>query len=156
MEKASQAFEKAIAADPKYIPPYVSLAALEIQAEKYEAALDVTGKALDLDPTIVFANFLQAAANFKLDRLDAAEKSAEQAEKGPHQNIPQVHALLADIFVQKHDYERAATQMRTYLKEAPQGPLAAEMRRNLEQTEKTASAAGGKSSTSTAEPQTAP
>jgi tetratricopeptide (TPR) repeat protein len=137
MEKALQAFTRAITADPQYIQPYVDLATLELQAGQFESAVETAGKALELNPGIVSASFLQAVANFKLNRLDAADKNAHDAEKGLHQNIPQVHLLLADIFLKKRDYSSAAEQMRTYLKEAPQGQFASETEQSLEQIEKT-------------------
>ena len=135
-EKARGAFEKAIAADAQYIPPYLSLAALHLQSQQYEKAVETAGKALELDPSIGYASFIQAVGNFNLNRLDAAEKGAREAEKGPHENMAQLHALLADIYVQKQDYTNAATQMRAYLKESPQGQFAGQMRKDLEQIEK--------------------
>jgi TolA-binding protein len=160
-EKAREAFEKAMTADPKYIPPYVNLANLQLQAQEYENAVGTAGKALDLNPSIPLANYVQAVGNFKLNRLDDAEKSAQQVEKGPHQNLPQVYALLTDIFLMKNDYPNAATQMRAYLKAWPKGPFAPEMKKRLDQIEasggapSTASAAG-QSKTSTVQPPAAP
>jgi len=101
-DKAHQAFEKAITADPKYIPPYVSLSALELKNQEYEDAVDTAGKALELDPTIGVAHFISAVGNFNLNRLDAAEKSAREVEKRPHQTFPQLHVLLADILCLLH------------------------------------------------------
>jgi len=138
IENARQAFTEAITADPQYIPPYLGLASLELQVGQYESALQSAGKALELRPGLVFANFIQGVANFKLNRLEAAEKSARDAENGLHQNIPQVHLLLADIFLQKQDYSNATEQMRAYLKEAPQGEFAGETKQRLEQIEKSA------------------
>src|SRR3990172_1563724 len=118
-EKALQAYDKAIAADSQYVPPYVSLAALELQNNRYESALASVDKALQLDPGIRIgvASYIQAVSNFRLNRLDAAEKSALEAEKGPHQNMPQLHALLTDIYLRKSDNSKAAAQIRAYLKE---------------------------------------
>jgi tetratricopeptide (TPR) repeat protein len=144
-DKAHQAFEKAITADPKYIPPYVSLSALELRNQEYEDAVDTAGKALELDPTIGVAHFISAVGNFNLNRLDAAEKSAREVEKRPHQNFPQLHILLADILLQKQDYSKAAVEMRAYLKEFPGGPLASETQKKLDQIEKLAASAGSKS-----------
>ena len=153
-ENARHAFTNAITADPQYIPPYVSLASLELQAGQYESAARTAGTALELQPGIVFASFIQAVANLGLNRLDAAEKSARDAENGLHQNIPQVHLLLAEIFVRKRDYASAAEQMRAYLKESPEGKLAAETKLRLEQIEKSAATVGGTAVRSTESPET--
>jgi Tetratricopeptide repeat len=151
-EKAHQAFEKAIAADPHYIPPYISLAVLSIQTQDYEGAIDMAGKALELDPTLGVALYIQALGNFKLDRMPAAEKSGLEAEKGPHQSFPQLHAMMAEIYMLKQDDAHAAAEMRAYLKEAPNGPFAADTKKNLEQIAP-ASSEGGSAS---AQPQIAP
>lgn len=134
-EQATQAFEKAVVADPEYIPPYVNLATLQLQNREWEAAVETAEKILELDPSINYASFIQAVGNYNLQHLEEAEQSALEAEKGPHENIPQLHALLAEIFLQKHDYPRALTHMRTYLEESPQGQFAAQMKERLEEVE---------------------
>jgi Flp pilus assembly protein TadD len=154
MDKARQAFTKAIATDPKYIPPYVNLANLQLQAQEYENVVETAGKALDLDPGIELANYFQAFADFRLNRLDAAEKIAREAEKRPRPIFSQWHALLAQIFLQKQDYPSAAAQMRAYLKESPKGPLAPGMKKSLDQIE--ASGTAAESQSSPAQPQAAP
>ena len=154
IEKSRQAFNKAITADPKYIPPYVSLANLELQNQEFGPAVETAGKALELDPSINAANFIQAVGNFKLNRLDAAEKSAQNAEKGQHQNLQDLHALHAEILLQKQDYSNAAAQMRAYLKEFPEGRFADQMKKDLQQIEQSVTDAENKSDT--AQPQTAP
>jgi len=143
-EKSQQAFEKAIAADPHYIPPYLSLADQELQDQEFVLAVETAGKALDMDPSIGVANFIQAIANFKLHRLDAAEKSAQMAEKGEHENMEDLHALHAEILLEKHDYPNAAAQMRAYLKEFPKGRFADQMKNELHQIEESATAADSK------------
>jgi hypothetical protein len=156
MEKARQAFTKAIAADPNYIPPYVHLANLQLQDQEYENAVETAGKALALNHGIEVANFVQALANLRLNRLDDAEKIAQEAEKGPRPTLPQWHALLAEIFLRKQDYSSAAAQMQAYLKESPKGPLAPEMKKNLERIEASGTAAESQSKSSPAQPQTTP
>ena len=134
--KAGDAFEKAIVIDSQYLQPYLNLAFLQIQDQQWKAGVETAGRALEMDPSIGFASFLQAVGNLNLNQLEAAEKSAREAEKGPHGNIPQVHALLAEIFLQKQVYAEAAKHMRTYLQEAPQGNYAEQMKKGLEQVEK--------------------
>ena len=154
VDKSRQAFEKAIAADPHYIPPYLGLADLELQNQQTEQSIETAGKALELDPTIVVANFMQAIGDFKLGRLDAADKAAQQAEKSPHQNMQDLHALHARILIQKHDDSNAAAQMRAYLKENPKGRFADEMKKDLQQIDQSMASADNKSSS--AQPQIAP
>jgi len=148
MAKARQAYEKAIVADAKYAPPYVGLAAVKLQDQDYEGAVENVAQAVELDPGILIgvAGYIQAVANFRLNRLDAAEQGALAAEKAPHQNTPQLHAVLADIYLRRQDSPNAAAQIRAYLQEAPQGPLAAELKQHLDRIEKSAAAGGNASS----------
>jgi hypothetical protein len=154
VDKSQQAYEKAIAADPHYIPPFLGLADLQLQNQQTEQAVETAGKALELDPTIGVANFIQAIGNFKLGRLDAADKAAQMAEKGPHENMQDLHALHAQILLQKHDDSNAAAQMRAYLKEVPKGRFADQMKKNLQQIDQSTASADNKSNP--AQPQIAP
>ncbi|MGD0907311.1 MAG: tetratricopeptide repeat protein [Candidatus Acidiferrales bacterium] len=151
IEKSRQAYEKAIAADPHYIPPYLGLASLELQNQENEPSVETAGKALELDSSIGVANYIQAIGNFRLNRLDDADKSAQMAEKTPHQGMPDLHALHAKILLQKRDYPNAAAQMRAYLKEFPQGRFADEMKKDLQQIEQSDADAGSKSGSAQAQ-----
>lgn len=153
-EKSRQAFQKAITADPHYIAPYLGLADLELQNQEFEPAVQTAGKALELDPSIGVADFIQALGNFKLNRLEAADKSAQAAEKGPHQSMQDLHALHAQILLQKQDYPDAAAQMRAYLKEFPQGRFSDQMKKDLQQIESSQGNTDSKSDS--AQPQIAP
>jgi tetratricopeptide (TPR) repeat protein len=135
-EKADQAFEKAVTADPKYIPAYVNLANFDLQGGKSDGAADAAGKALDLDPSNAFAELVLAMADFNLGRFDAAQKSAKELEKQPHASFPQLHALLAEIYLRKQDLTNAAMEMRAYLKESPKGEFASRMQDSLQRIDK--------------------
>ena len=142
-EKAGQAYAKAIASDSHYVPAYVGLASLQLRDAEYESARDTAGKALALDPQTAAASLVQAAADLSLNQLDDAEKIARNAEQQPHQTIPQIHAMLAQIFVKKRDYPNAAAEMRAYLKEAPQGRFAADIKKSLDEIDKSSAASSG-------------
>jgi tetratricopeptide (TPR) repeat protein len=143
-DKARQSYERAIAADSKFAPPYISLGAIQLQDQDYEGALESIGKAVEIDPAIAVgvAGYIQGFADYRLNRLDAARDSLQQAEKGPHQSIPQLHVVLADIYLSKQDSSNAAMEMRAYLKEAPQGPFATEIQKHLAEIDQAAQAEG--------------
>jgi tetratricopeptide (TPR) repeat protein len=134
-DKATQAFERAIGIDPQYIPPYLDLALLQVQEQQWQAAVDTTTKVLGMDSNLGYASFLQAIGNVNLSQFEAAEASARAAEKLPHEKVPQVHALLADILLRKEEYVDAVGEMRKYLEEAPEGQFAEQMKKSLAQLE---------------------
>jgi tetratricopeptide (TPR) repeat protein len=134
-DKAAQAFTKAIAADSGYVPPYLNLAQLQIQDGQYANAADNAAKALRVRAELPPASFLEALADFKLNRFDAAEQSAREAERGPHQNIPQLHLLLTNILLRRKDFSGAAQEMQAYLKEFPNGQFVAQVKTRLPQVE---------------------
>jgi tetratricopeptide (TPR) repeat protein len=81
----------------------------------------VTKYILDLDPlNYAGAYFYNAVANFKLNKVEDAEKSGLKAEHlDLRTHFPQVHLLLAEIFARKDNYTVAIAQIQTYLALAP-------------------------------------
>jgi tetratricopeptide (TPR) repeat protein len=99
---------------------------------------DVTGYILDLDPlNYGEAYFYNAVANYKLNKLEAAEKSGLKAERTSlRTHFPQLHLLLAEIFARKNNYARAITEIQTYLALAPHAKDADQVREQLVKLEK--------------------
>ena len=162
-EPARAAYTKATAVDSKYMPPYLSLAAMAYEAKQWNEVLaltnhvveldplkygDVTGYILDLDPLdYAEAFFYNAAANFMLNNVEAAEKSALKAARlDVRPRFPQLHLLLAEIFARKNNYATAITEVQTYLELAPHAGDTERVKQRLAQLVKlnTASPAGVK------------
>jgi lipoprotein NlpI len=137
-DAAHQSFDAAVEADPKYLNPYLELSRMALGAKNWRELADVTGRAVKLDPFDYPQQFLfNSVANYNLQNMDAAEKSAREAEKLDTQHhFPQVSHLLGVILAQRQDYTGAADEMRTYLKFAPGAADAATVRGQLDQLEK--------------------
>jgi len=138
IEQARQSFAHAVAADAKFISPYLQLAELEAKAEKWTELADTTGKLLKLDAIdYPMAYFYNATANLSLGQIDAAEKSARAGEKldTPHR-YPRLERVLAAILARKKDYAGAAAHLRTYLLLAPDAEDAARMKKELGEMER--------------------
>jgi tetratricopeptide (TPR) repeat protein len=144
-DKALDAFHNSVAADAKFAPPYVSLGALQLEDRDYQGALENIDKAVELDPAITtgVAGYIQGVAHFQLDHPDAAIASLLEAEKGNHAATPQLHVILAELYLRRDDSSTAATHLRAYLKEAPQGSFAAQMRSKLDEIDQAASNKSG-------------
>ena len=152
-DAARKAYTQATTVDTKFLPPYLSLAALAYEAGNWNEVRDFTGHILDLDPfnraaaTGYFldldafsygdAYFYNAMANFNLNKIEDAEKSALKAEHldlRPH--FPRLHLLLAEIFARKNDYAMAIAQIQTYLELVPHAKDADQIRERLAELEK--------------------
>jgi Tfp pilus assembly protein PilF len=133
-EDARSVFDKAIAADGLYVEPYVRLSQIAAVEKNWQEAADFSEKALALDPvTFPEAYFMNALANYNLNDLELAEKSARQAGRLDMQHrIPRIHLIVANILARRQDKEGAMAELRNYLKFAPKADDADAVRAQLE------------------------
>lgn len=151
-DAARRAYTRATTIDTRFLPPYLSLASMAYEAENWTEVLDftrhimdldplnqaaITGYIMDLDPlNCADAYFYNAVANYKLNRIEDAEKSGLKAEHLVRLRFPQLHLLLAEIFARKNDYATAISEMQTYLELAPHAQNATQVRAELAKLEK--------------------
>lgn len=136
-DEAEDAYRKAVAADPEFVLPFRQLALLLSQQQRWPEVLEATGQLLRLDPvSYPDAYYFNAVANFYLNDVDAAERSARKTITLDRQRpIPRARALLGAILIEKQDLAGAAEQLRDYLEVAAPGPEADQARTMLEQVE---------------------
>jgi Tetratricopeptide repeat len=150
-DAARKAYMQATTIDSKFLPPYLSLAAMAFQTANWTEVRDLTGHILDLDPlnhvsgyildldpmNYADAYFYNAMANYKLNRIEDAEKSGLKAEHVDlRTRFPQLHLLLAEIFSRKGEYAMAIAQVQTYLELVPNAKDADRVREQLAKLEK--------------------
>jgi tetratricopeptide (TPR) repeat protein len=142
-EQAGDRYRQALAADPKFIPPYFGLTLIAAQKQDWNAMADLSGQALALDAyEYPGAYFYNAVANYNLHKIEQAEKSARMARRLDSQyHIPKIDFLLANILLQRNDYAGAAEQLRSFLKYVPTGREADVARQLLGNTESKLAAA---------------
>ena len=75
---AREAFRRAIEADPEYVRPYIELAMLEGDNNRWEEVSRLSDRILELNPYVSQAHYFNAAANFGLGNLDLASKSISE------------------------------------------------------------------------------
>lgn len=147
MDAARSAFVQATTIDSRFLPPYLSLASMAYEAQNWTEVLAFTDHILDLDPlnrsaasgyivdldapNSADAYFYNAVANYRLNRIEDAEKSGLKAEHILPTHFPQLHLLLAEIFVRKKDYATAISELKTYLELVPHGENADQIRAQL-------------------------
>jgi VWFA-related protein len=135
---ARRALESAVRADPKYVDPYLTLAALESASGNWKEVVRVTDLLLALNEIdYPQAWLLNAVGNDSIGNLAAAEQSARQAEQLDIQRkFPDSLRVLGAILAKSNDFAGAAAQFREYLRVAPSGPKADEVRRMMAEAEK--------------------
>ena len=136
-EGARHAYERALAANPDYIPAYVRLANLNLTQGRYTDVLQITGAALAHQPTGDPLIYLyDAVAKEHLKRLDDAEKSARLAIDGDMaREAPLAEYLLGMLLAAKHDIPGALEHLRTYLKISPHARDTEEVRGRIKELE---------------------
>ncbi len=131
---ASEAFEQASAADSEYANPYLSLALMELEEGRWQEAADLCSYALELNPQLTRAHYLNSLAHSSLGNLDVAEESAmlvlnnDQAE-----TYPLTYYVLGFAESQRGDFPSAATRYRTFLEIQPKAFFSAKLREQLDQ-----------------------
>jgi outer membrane protein assembly factor BamD (BamD/ComL family) len=142
-DAARTAYTQATTADSRFLPPYLSLASMAGEAENWTEVLNLTGHILDSDPlNYPDAYFYNSVANYRLKKIEDAEKSGLKAERLDVRNrFPQLHLLLAEIFAQKNNYATAISEMQTYLRLAPNAKNADQVRERVTKFEKLNAAA---------------
>ena len=135
---AKAAFQAAIRADPKYLDPYKPLVTMEQEAGNWKELVDLTGRFLKLDAVdYPLTWLLNAVGNYNLHNLEAAEKSAREAERlDTRQHLPEAWRMLGLILEQRGDFPGAVEQYRTYLKLVPSGTYSDSVRERLAEAEK--------------------
>ncbi len=137
---ARKAYAESLAADAKFVNPYMQLAQIAAQEGNWQEAADTSARLLRLNPyDFPFGYFINAVANYNLRRFDEAEESARNAIKNdPKNRIPKLHHLLGTILAMKQDYAQAATHIRNYLQYAPNAPDTEQVKKQLAEIEKAA------------------
>lgn len=125
-------------ADGGYTPAYLCLADIAVRAHNWDEVLNLSNRALELDPSgNAVAYEYNAAANLHVHNLADAEKSGLRAEEIDKNHLePRVFFVVAQIYEAKHDPTNEAAQLRQYLKYAKDPDDVAMVQQYLSELEK--------------------
>jgi len=132
---ARHAFQQSIAADPKYINPYLALTQLAMREQKWQELAEVSAKLLALNPVSFPDVWLSnTVANYFLKNLAAAEQSARRGlQLDPEHRVPKLEYVLGMVLLSKPDYPGAAQHLRAFLKLATTPAEVAEAQKQLDE-----------------------
>jgi tetratricopeptide (TPR) repeat protein len=123
--EARDAYEKAIAADPKFLAPYVNVEALYIRNKQWDNALKNARALIQLDIKKLFPVMYlhQAVAQFRLNDMDAAKASVEEAIKlDAAHKMPRAEYVLGRVLLAKGDLDGARQHIMRYFELEPTAP----------------------------------
>jgi hypothetical protein len=118
---ALASYQKALAADEKFVSPYLAIAGLEASQNKWPEVKTLTEKVIQLNRyDFPLAYFYGAVANYNLRDNESAEKLCKAGiEADQFHRIPKMAHLLGMLLADKQDYSAASEQLKAYLKFAP-------------------------------------
>jgi tetratricopeptide (TPR) repeat protein len=136
-DRARTAYTHALAADSKYINPYLRLCVMSYEEQKWQELADSSSHIMQLNPyDFLSAQYLNAVANLELNNLSAAEKSAREViTRDIAHKQPKVHYLLGLVLVRQRRFTEAAESLRAYLANVSDPTQVAEVRREIEEVE---------------------
>ena len=134
---AQDDYSKAIAADPAFVNPHYGLAMIAAQQKRWDDAVRFSDQVMKLNSAAYpVAYFLNAAANYNLQKFAPAEESAKRFKTLDTQHIhPDVCLLLSYLYSAKQDYAGAAREIREYLTLAPNSPDAESLKNDAKRFE---------------------
>jgi Tfp pilus assembly protein PilF len=135
-EGGRDAFERASAADPRFALPFLSLAAMELDDQQWEAAAEMSHQALEINPRLAKARYFGALADSSLGNLDEAETSALWVQSSSEaDSYPVTHYILGWIQAKRGNFELAATEYWQFMEFQPTAPVGKELQEQLDQWE---------------------
>jgi cytochrome c-type biogenesis protein CcmH/NrfG len=131
---ASEAFKEAKAADSEYANPYLSLALMALEEERWKEASDLSSQVLELNPRLTEAHYYNAIAYSSLGRFNVAEESALVVlDRNKAENYPLVYYVLGFAESQKGNFPSAAARYRSLLEIRPEGSFSGKLKEQLAQ-----------------------
>lgn len=133
-DEAQYAFQEASKVEPGNAQALLGVGSALNQQHQYAAAQKVIEHSLQLKPDSAEAHYELARSLAALDKWDDAAPHVQRAiELNPDYAGP--HALMGDIYVRKQDAASALAQFKDYLRLAPNGSLAPQVQKMVDQLE---------------------
>ena len=130
-------YTRAAAADPQFVNPEYGLTIIAMQEKKWDEAVRLSDQVLKLNAgAFPLVYFFSAAANYNLQKFEAAEDSARKFKALDTQHAhPDVCLLLSYVLSRKQDYAGAAREIRDYLAVSPNSPDAEQLKADAKRYE---------------------
>jgi VWFA-related protein len=132
-------YRRAVDADPKLLPAYVSLARLSLEVKDWDNASQVTGELIkrDADGTYPEARLIASMAHYEMKDWDGAAANAKEAIRmDTKHRMPSAEYLLGISLGSKRDYDGAREHLNRYLELMPRSANADAVKQMIANLEK--------------------
>jgi tetratricopeptide (TPR) repeat protein len=137
VDEAEADYVRALSADSALTHPYYRLAEIAFANKRWEDVVRISDELVNTRSSGAYVGyFYNAAANFNMGNLRAAEKNArtfQSIDKG--RRYPQIFTLLADILQREGRYAEAIQEMKEFLSIAPKGLYSTGIQNEIERLE---------------------
>ena len=136
--EAEETFVRAIAINPKFAPPHINLGIIYLSKERFDEAITEfqTGNRYDDTYPISHLNLGRAFMLKTPPDYDRAEKEFTRALEMGGKSMVRTQLDLFNLNIRRRSLDKAAINLETYLKDAPNAPDAEEVRKRLENVKK--------------------
>lgn len=137
-DKALASYQKAAAADAKFVSPYEPIAELSSAQKKWQDVANAADAALKLDPEgTPQLWYFDALGKYNLGKVDDAEASARKSmAMDPQHLAPNTEQLLAVMLASQGQLEEALKHLQNSLTYVKPGPNADLIKQQIAQLEK--------------------
>ncbi|HEY6290629.1 MAG TPA: tetratricopeptide repeat protein [Terriglobia bacterium] len=132
---AEAPLQKSIHCDGEFLEAYIQLAILLDVEKKYSESESILKQGTRVAPGDWQLYYRLGGLQQRVGKYQEAEQEYLKAESLSADVPAEVHAQLAAAYLEQKEYDQAYTEMQTYLKAAPNGPLAGQTRSMLQQVE---------------------
>jgi len=118
IEAARHSFNQSLQADPHLATGYLGMIEIAAREQKWQEMSDLSNQIIALNTGyFVDAWFYSGLANYNMQKLEAAAKSAQEGLKlDTDHRFPKLEYLLGLVYVDQHNYAAANEHMQKYLR----------------------------------------
>jgi len=135
LSSAEAPLQKSIHCDGEFLEAYIQLGILLSIERKYSESESILQQGSRVAPSDWQPYYRLADVHLRLGKYQEAEQEYLKAESLSAAVPAEVHVRLADAYLQEKKYDQAYTEVQTYLRVAPDGPLAPQARSLLQQAD---------------------
>jgi Flp pilus assembly protein TadD len=133
LEDADGAFRSVLELDPESFAALINRGIANVMMKRYGEAVPLLRKALKKDEKSSVGHYFLGQALANLGLFDDAEKELLTSLELGKEQMKEAHRILAIIYTSKGNKKKAAEQLETYLKLAPDTPDAEKLKEMIRQ-----------------------